>query len=128
MGGFNSILVRLKDRSPLRMITASRKFQFHTGSIKRLVVMRCCFVDVSFNSILVRLKAGAEIRIHGLTSFQFHTGSIKSVVLFHHDHSIPGFNSILVRLKAMIIFMSLNKTICFNSILVRLKESIPTLT
>ena len=59
---------------------------------------------VSFNSILVRLKALVEwVVVGGGTWFQFHTGSIKSLGdLVSFSVGEQCFNSILVRLKAKI--------------------------
>ena len=55
------------------------KFRFHIGSIKSsLAMVGLPTGNVSFNSILVRLKVAkmmAEWRITDV--FQFHTGSIK---------------------------------------------------
>ena len=56
--GFNSILVRLKDRQDASTFAIDAKFQFHTGSIKSEI----------------ERPSGAVY-----DSFQFHTGSIKSL-------------------------------------------------
>ena len=55
---FNSILVRLKAKPNKAVGTFVRRFQFHTGSIKRV--------------------AGVRIMTISPIVFQFHTGSIKS--------------------------------------------------
>ena len=39
IGGFDSILVRLKDCYKIQVITAQRVFRFHTGSIKRSFIV-----------------------------------------------------------------------------------------
>ena len=54
---------------------------------------------MSFNSILVRLKAQQTQHKNDPTLFQFHTGSIKSFLLILTGVSDHRFNSILVRLK-----------------------------
>ena len=56
-------------------------FQFHSGSIKRMVMVTIVFGFPCFNSIVVRLKVlCAAIVREGVKQFQFHSGSIKSVV------------------------------------------------
>ena len=99
-GGFNSILVRLKDQEVLRLHSAKQgfnsilvrlkawlkstdpigaaRFQFHTGSIKSENCCRHCLSITRFNSILVRLKEEDTPVAKALRQFQFHTGSIKS--------------------------------------------------
>ena len=59
-------------------------FQFHSGSIKRrLLIVHGCLLGLSFNSIVVRLKVSKN-----------------------HDHYDAGlgFNSIVVRLKVLHVF------------------------
>ena len=58
---FNSILVRLKDDPSRKHIRVRLEFQFHTGSIKSIVLKETP-ADLSncFNSILVRLKDYVE--------------------------------------------------------------------
>jgi hypothetical protein len=112
---------RIISRSP-RMY--QHRFQFHTGSIKSptppLAVGK---VKLSFNSILVRLKVRTDISWwYKTTQFQFHTGSIKSIACYKTLFSLSvGFNSILVRLKGYWKRWSWTPYISFNSILVRLK-------
>ena len=75
-------------------------FQFHTGSIKRMVFPSCTIWRQSFNSTLVRLKdQESETTKKGST----------------------GFNSTLVRLKADLKEIAKRGGSSFNSTLVRLK-------
>ena len=61
----------------MRMTSA---FQFHTGSIKRKIIVASGLDEIGFNSILVRLKANNQHRTAFVIDvFQFHTGSIKSL-------------------------------------------------
>ena len=120
---FNSILVRLKESSPRCAVQRPYRFQFHTGSIKRLYQFTVPSFVTSFNSILVRLKGVAPATSNRyLLRFQFHTGSIKSQRWWKITSlSNMGFNSILVRLKASLNAKTPQPFISFNSILVRLK-------
>ena len=76
---FNSILVRLKVE--VRGVLKKHwpiEFQFHTGWIKSRHSQRAYSQDIrSFNSPLVRLKAGVSKTITYIHLFQFHSGSIK---------------------------------------------------
>ena len=53
---FNSILVRLKENNRRTGQEPNPKFQFHTGSIKRMGTWSIIKQGKCFNSILVRLK------------------------------------------------------------------------
>ena len=104
---FNSILVRLKDIERLQKLW-DEWFQFHSGTVKRIISRCTAPVPVfSFNSILVRLKAGRStakyktsrcfnsilVRLKGvqfilrsiLQVFQFHSGTVK-----RHERAHPG--------------------------------------
>ena len=80
MDSFNSIVVRLKEFFENRIAQAQEPFQFHSGSIKRL------------------LDVLGEIDV---MEFQFHSGSIKSLPLGFVGKRSQGFNSIVVRLKGV---------------------------
>ena len=100
------------------------QFQFHTGSIKSAYMPLTSQDRISFNSILVRLKAKKPIKSPtGRYRFQFHTGSIKSPHWGVYGLQFYiGFNSILVRLKVSFRLALLAYIFSgFNSILVRLK-------
>ena len=67
----------------MQLLVKLRVFQFHTGSIKRMIVIQNLQNICGFNSILVRLKGGTSVaRAFQIQRFQFHTGSIKSVGVF----------------------------------------------
>ena len=83
-------------------IEYDQKFQFHTGSIKRI--------------------RGITLGAVNSNMFQFHTGSIKrEVALTLNKKALKSFNSILVRLKVDLFIALPSSSACFNSILVRLK-------
>ena len=101
---FNSIVVRLKAGHAGVASSKRHRFQFHSGSIKRMARWRWLGAGiVCFNSIVVRLKAQVTKSPHYVTvAFQFHSGSIKR----REQHQRLGncsasFNSIVVRLKAL---------------------------
>ena len=55
------------------------RFQFHNGSIKRLLNCYSRVLNKSFNSTMVRLKVVSdEFMALPENKFQFHNGSIKS--------------------------------------------------
>ena len=73
-------MVRLKGETSSDLGSAAVRFQFHSGSIKRVGAFVFAHpLMLGFNSIVVRLK---ERRSHPIsrrsTKFQFHSGSIKS--------------------------------------------------
>ena len=129
-----------------RFASASFRFQFHSGSIRRKTRTRCItWWRPCFNSTLVRLEAALWWEeIAGRLVFQFHSGSIRRIdeifqrgnqaVLFQfHSGSIRsstrrratrsrrGFNSTLVRLEALNRRALRLGKFCFNSTLVRLE-------
>ena len=80
------------------------------------------FRSDSFNSIVVRLKAGPRIRgIDAQIEFQFHSGSIKSrsALMFRNTDVAFQFHS--GSIKSVRIIALGQAMMCFNSIVVRLK-------
>ena len=72
-------------RLPLQSLPADlhSMFQFHSGTIKSSDWIQAVYAEESFNSILVRLKAPNPASCRCFTcAFQFHSGTIKSVVFF----------------------------------------------
>ncbi len=88
---FNSKLVRLKGYTRGEYLSAQKRFQFQTGSIKRSNSLSFIFEDDSFNSKLVRLK----------------------VISYQLRDVVKGrFNSKLVRLKESVFLpMHVNKIV-----------------
>ena len=76
--GFNSTMVRLKERQSSEGLSTVHWFQFHNGSIKRMRV---------------------KFKHAPAPEFQFHNGSIKSADVIIDTHEHAGFNSTMVRLK-----------------------------
>ena len=74
---FNSTMVRLKERPHLAGIRLPL-FQFHYGTIKRILPDNRHSRLPNFNSTMVRLKAERNIRDAVISEFQFHYGTIKS--------------------------------------------------
>ena len=103
--GFNSIVVRLKDRRGNEAPIFQAEFQFHSGSIKRESAM----TYPSFPA-----------------QFQFHSGSIKSNCNLGGCIPYFCFNSIVVRLKEPKPSKRPTCPASFNSIVVRLKASAPS--
>ena len=83
---------------PLPSSTSS--FQFHSGSIKSLVLL---------------------VIVAAVAVFQFHSGSIKREDIVVLDELKKRFNSIVVRLKEPSRQFPILAVQCFNSIVVRLK-------
>ena len=103
LGSFNSTMVRLKAGSHHATAIGINLFQFHNGSIKRVVVLQILALD---------------------EEFQFHNGSIKSKL--EGSGKIgwgPGFNSTMVRLKVSHSPLMFTTKIGFNSTMVRLKAA-----
>ena len=98
-------------------------FQFHTGSIKSVRVMRIHLFFIRFNSILVRLKESTpEAHERFTVKFQFHTGSIKSYLehdLFVITNQFQFHTGSIKRRSRLHTPKTMMKS--FNSILVRLK-------
>ena len=94
-------MVRLKDNFVNFLSIIAYLFQFHNGTIKRVL----CVDAVHFDE-----------------QFQFHNGTIKSHKRHSNDEFPKNFNSIMVRLKdeGVILAEFFNKA-NFNSIMVRLK-------
>ena len=115
---FNSILVRLKGTQPATTKSKSHMFQFHTGSIKRIIYPGITLNVMSFQFHTGSIKSPrTDFEKSLMSKFQFHTGSIKSYPsLVFISTKIPSFNSILVRLKEKV-------QICFMH--ARFKVSIP---
>ena len=121
---FNSIVVRLKVRGAGYACFATPKFQFHSGSIKRVRYRRLLPMHLQFQFHSGSIKSSHRLTFAGSRKpFQFHSGSIKSeprgmvpsarAVFQFHSGSIKSakraqsealdarFNSIVVRLKEM---------------------------
>ena len=97
---FNSIVVRLKDLRQVSKGDAIAEFQFHSGSIKRIVEQVDAVEHVLFQFHSGSIKSYANERVEiAIFAFQFHSGSIKSVIPVSYTAYDTGFNSIVVRLK-----------------------------
>ena len=102
-------------------------FQFHTGSIKRESDTEAHrWVEQSFNSILVRLKAGGETNRKRVTEFQFHTGSIKRQMTLYGWFRKWQFQFHTGSIKSLMFMATQGNVKRFNSILVRLKDRLLT--
>ena len=100
-----------------------KRFQFHSGSIKRIhVVARVIHVLVfQFHSGSIKRHGRKQVFARGV-KFQFHSGSIKrEMAIMRSDTTCVSFNSIVVRLKAGSPVAYYSIATCFNSIVVRLK-------
>ena len=79
MQGFDSILVRLKDRLSIPLLPSLYQFRFHTGSIKSCEMRITTRFGFRFRFHTGSIKSHTN---HGDTdmiiTFRFHTGSIKS--------------------------------------------------
>ena len=99
--GFNSIVVRLKGDRRLHRGASCIEFQFHSGSIKRWIVLLCCPKrrPFQFHSGSIKRPDTLEGDIQ-YPRFQFHSGSIKRRLSSRVDVQVQFcFNSIVVRLK-----------------------------
>ena len=99
---FDSILVRLKGYFSDTHDIITRKFRFHTGSIKRLRARAEQSIQSGFDSILVRLKVDPT---HIADEVKHRFDSILVRLKAQHPQtplqmSEHRFDSILVRLKA----------------------------
>ena len=142
---FNSTMVRLKDegaakfllknsfqfhygtikRVIMQKITKVRKiFQFHYGTIKRILLIAGCCELPHFNSTIVRLKASSSSIFRLPSSFQFHYGTIKRTSARSAFNQFSYFNSTMVRLKEGVSAFLRESPTHFNSTMVRLKESL----
>ncbi len=74
-------------------------FRFHTGSIKSKSHHTDTYDLISFDSILVRLKATDKIDDSAITSFDSILVRLKGACPPRSVIFIVGFDSILVRLK-----------------------------
>ena len=122
--GFNSSLVRLEVRRPVRAFPSVSSFQFQLGSIRRFVQRGCQTGPVGgFNSSLVRLEGTGNANITlGLSLFQFQLGSIRRRTGTEKRGQFrKSFNSSLVRLEANPQPAPRRETPRFNSSLVRLE-------
>ena len=97
-------------------------FQFHYGSIKRLLPYYFHITYCHFNSIMVRLKETgvASITIY-LNNFNSIMVRLKAGIQNNIIITVFNFNSIMVRLKDTQIFYFCLVYRYFNSIMVRLK-------
>ena len=143
---FNSTMVRLKADSSNNVYYYDIRFQFHYGTIKRMMNLTLLMrIYLNFNSTMVRLK-GISIKLSWIVPrFQFHYGTIKrigkwyeskrlQVFQFHYGtikremqtHLITpdeDFNSTMVRLKVVCFSPSMAVLTYFNSTMVRLKAT-----
>ena len=71
--------VRLKLEAA-KVATAGEKFQFHEGPIKTISMRILNGLELSFNSMKVRLKHFVQLESWFLDQFQFHEGPIKTFV------------------------------------------------
>ena len=99
-------------------------FRFHTGSIKRIhPYFDCRYIQIGFDSILVRLKGTQDALSLNAVGYQFrfHTGSIKRRTNHASHASIDGFRFHTGSIKSSFGSETIDNQACFDSILVRLK-------
>ena len=78
----------------------SSLFQFHEGPIKTVIKIKQNMVQLSFNSMKVRLKQALAKMVSELVKwFQFHEGPIKTSWSLRALSKVQCFNSMKVRLK-----------------------------
>ena len=72
-------MVRLKEVYA-SVVSPKFGFQFHYGTIKRVLRNKSNRLLTYFNSTMVRLKVRLFIHIVNIRVFQFHYGTIKSLI------------------------------------------------
>ena len=105
---FNTTLVQLKVVLQKQEKICNCRFQYHTGSIKRVSTAKFTTTTNVFQYHTGSIKSTrAHARPAIRASFQYHTGSIKRVVTqFAAIQSRFGFNTTLVQLKGDQILIS----------------------